>query len=48
VLLIDDFVWSWATLNETAKKLKYEWIKEVYWFAFVGNLDLSYEVINEI
>lgn len=48
VLLIDDFVWSGATLNETALKLKMNWTKEVIWFAFVGNTNLSYEVINEI
>ena len=48
VLLIDDFVGSGATLNETAKKLKDEWVQEVYGFAFVGNTNLSYEVINEI
>ncbi len=48
VLLIDDFVWSWATLNETAKKLKKAGITHVIWFAFVGNANLSYDVINEI
>lgn len=48
VLLIDDFVWSWATLNETAKKLKHEWAETVIWCAFVGNTDLSYEIINEV
>lgn len=48
VLLIDDFVWSGATLNETAKKLRKEWVEEVYGFALVGNLDLSYDVINEM
>lgn len=48
VLLIDDFVWSGSTLNETATKLKQEWIKQVFWFAFVGNLNLEYEVINEV
>lgn len=48
VLLIDDFVWSGATLNETAKKLKSAGAKQVIWFAFVGNMNLSYEVINEI
>jgi predicted amidophosphoribosyltransferase len=48
VLLIDDFVWSGATLNETARKLKDEWVQEVYGFAFVGNTNLSYDVINEI
>lgn len=48
VLLIDDFVWSWATLNITAQKLKAEWVKEVTGFAFVGNLNLNYEVIREI
>jgi len=48
VFLIDDFVWSGSTLNETACKLKEEWIKHVYWFAFVWNLDLKYEIINEV
>lgn len=48
ILLIDDFVWSGSTLNETAIKLKKEWIKNVYWFAFVWNLNLDYEVINEV
>ncbi len=48
VFLIDDFVGSGSTLNETAKKLKENWVKKIDWYAFVGNLDLSYEVINEI
>lgn len=48
VLLIDDFVGSGSTLNETAKKVKKAWVKKVTWFALVGNLDLSYEVINEM
>ena len=48
VLLIDDFVGSGATLNETAKKLKKAGVEEVIGFAFVGNADLRYEVINEI
>ena len=48
VLLIDDFVGSGATLNETAKKLKDEWVQEVVGFVFVGNTDLQYEVIYEI
>ena len=48
VFLIDDFVWSWSTLNETACKLKEEWVEFVTWFAFVWNLDLKYEVINEV
>ncbi len=48
VLLIDDFVGSGATMNETAKKLKDDGILEVIGFALVGNLNLSYDVINEI
>ena len=48
VFLIDDFVWSGSTLNETAFKLKQSWVKKVTWFAFVWNLDLNYEIINEI
>ncbi|NDK08059.1 hypothetical protein EOM39_02315 [Candidatus Gracilibacteria bacterium] len=48
VLLIDDFVGSGSTLNETASKLKKEGVNIVYGFAFVGNLNLEYEVINEV
>lgn len=48
VFLIDDFVGSWSTLNETAKKLKDEWIITVDWFAFVWNLNLKYDIINEV
>lgn len=48
VLLIDDFVGSGATLNETAKKIIAAWAKKVIGFAFVGNLNLSYEVIREM
>ena len=48
VFLIDDFVWSGATLNETAKKLKEKGVQDVLWFAFVWNMNLTYEVINEI
>lgn len=48
VLLVDDFVGSGATLNETAIKLKKAWVKKIIGFAFFGNLDLKYEVINEM
>lgn len=48
ILLIDDFVWSGNTLNQTAKKLKMNWIDTIIWFAFVWNTDLKYEVINEV
>ncbi len=48
ILLIDDFVGSGATMNETAKKLKDDGVKIVIGFALVWNLNLSYEVINEI
>ncbi|PZM85041.1 hypothetical protein DLH72_02460 [Candidatus Gracilibacteria bacterium] len=48
VLLIDDFVGSGATLSETALKLKNMGVSEIFGFSFVGNIDLSYEVINEI
>lgn len=48
VLLIDDFVWSGATMNETAKKLKTEWIKKVIWFAIVWNMDMTYDIITEM
>lgn len=48
VLLIDDFVGSGSTLNETAAKLKAEGVQEVVGFAIVGNMDLTYEVINEV
>lgn len=48
ILLIDDFVGSWSTLNETAHKLKQQWVQHVTGFAFVGNLNLDYEIINEV
>jgi len=48
ILLIDDFVGSWATLNITAKKIKEEWWKHIIWFSFVWSMDLKYEIINEI
>lgn len=49
VLLIDDFVWSGATLNESAKKLLDAGLAQrVTGMALVGNIDMTYEVINEI
>lgn len=48
ILLIDDFVWSWATLNIISKKIIKAWWANVIWFSFVWSLDLTYEVINEI
>ena len=49
LLLIDDFVGSGATLNESAKKIKKLGLaKEIFWLALVGNVDLSYDVINEV
>lgn len=48
ILLIDDAVWSWATLNETAKKIKETWVsKYVVWIAIVWSYK-GFEVINEI
>ena len=48
VLLIDDFVGSDVTLNETAIKLKTAWVKKIIGFASFWSLDLKYEVINEL
>jgi len=49
ILLIDDFVWSWATLNESAKKLIDAWLaKTVTWMAIVWNIDMSFDVISEV
>lgn len=48
VFLIDDFVGSGSTLNETAKKLKKEWVEKIIGFSYVWNLNLNYEVINEV
>lgn len=48
ILLIDDAVWSWATLNETAKKIKQKNLAEkVYWLAIVWSFK-GFEVINEV
>jgi hypoxanthine phosphoribosyltransferase len=49
VLLADDFIWSGATLNISAKKLKESWLATiVIGFAIVGNMDLSYEFVSEV
>lgn len=49
ILLIDDFVGSGATLDITAEKLKSRKIaKYIVWCAIIGNLNLDYEVINEV
>ncbi len=48
ILLIDDFVGSGATLYETAQKLHARGVENIVGFAWVGNTNLSYEVINEI
>ena len=48
ILLIDDAIWSWATLNETAKKIKERWFaKRVIWLAIVWSYKW-FEVINEV
>ncbi len=48
ILLIDDAVWSWATLNETAKKIKEKNLAhKVYWLAIVWSYKW-FEVINEV
>jgi len=48
ILIIDDAVWSWATLNETAKKIKQKWFaKKVIWLAIVWSYKW-FEVINEV
>ncbi|EKD65841.1 MAG: hypothetical protein ACD_49C00079G0005 [uncultured bacterium (gcode 4)] len=48
ILLIDDAVGSWSTLNETAKKIKESWIsKYVIWIAIVGSYK-GFEIINEV
>ncbi len=48
ILLIDDFVGSGATLYETAQKLHVRGVENIIGFAWVGNANLNYEVINEI
>ncbi len=48
ILLIDDFVGSGATLYETAQKLSARGIENIVGFAWVGNTNLKYEVINEM
>lgn len=48
ILLIDDAVWSGATLNETAKKIKEQKIaKRVIWLAIVWSFK-GFEVISEV
>ena len=48
ILLIDDAVWSWATLNETAKKIKQKnMANKIFWLAIVGSYK-GFEIINEV
>ncbi len=48
ILLIDDAIWSWATLNETAKKIRQKNIAEnIYGLAIVWSYKW-FEVINEV
>jgi len=48
ILLIDDAIWSWATLNETAKKIKeFKIAKKVIGLAIVWSYKW-FEVINEV
>lgn len=49
ILLIDDFIWSGATMNISAMKLKKTNSADyIIGFSIVWNIDMSYEVINEI
>lgn len=49
VLLIDDFMWSWSTINACAKKLiENKLAKKVEAISLLGNVDTEYDVINEI
>ena len=49
VLLIDDFMWSWATINFSAKKiLDAKLAKRVVAISLLGNIDTKYDVINEV
>lgn len=49
VLLIDDFMWSWSTINACAKKLiENKLAKKINAISLLGNIDTEYDVINEI
>lgn len=49
VLLLDDFMWSGATVNFCAKKIKNAWgAKKFHVICLLGNVDTEYDVINEI
>jgi len=49
ILIIDDFMGSWATINITAMKIKqYNIAKKTFAISLLGNIDTKYEVINEI
>ena len=49
VLIIDDFMWSGATINICASKLKkYNIADKIFAISLLGNIDTKYEVINEI
>ncbi len=49
LLMIDDFVWSGATINICAKKVREKKLaKKIYAISLLGNIDFSYEVISEV
>jgi hypothetical protein len=47
VLLIDDAVWSGATLVELAKKLKYSIARNVFWYAITGTANWLFDEISK-
>lgn len=49
LLLIDDFIGSGATINICAKKIREKWLAEkIYGIALLGNIDFTYDIINEV
>jgi predicted amidophosphoribosyltransferase len=37
IIIVDDVVSTWATLNEIAKQLKLNWANKVIWLCFASD-----------
>ena len=49
LLIIDDFVRSWATINVAADKIRRQWLaKNIYCISLLGNTDFTQKISNEV
>lgn len=49
ILLIDDVVWSWATMNMMSKKIKHIYPDvHITWFAILWSYRKGFDIVNEV